>query len=147
MRTLYLRTLNRLNVFRTSNRIRNFCVYSHLFANKCVLTCNYSFLSVTIRFCTYLFVFVHNYSRHLNTEPSGIRTAIPRTLFVSGFRMVLATILFFNIRKPDKNITNRQAWANSGLQSSNRLNAYFVFAYFELFKCVSYFEPYTQFLR
>jgi hypothetical protein len=42
------------------------------------------------------------YSEPPNTGLSGIQMVIFRTVFKSGFQMVLAYILFFTIRKPDK---------------------------------------------
>jgi hypothetical protein len=61
---------------------------------------------------------IHTYSKHPNTEPSGIRMVIPRTQFVSCFRMASQTVLlikqifyscqnglgYFTIRKPDKKV-------------------------------------------
>jgi hypothetical protein len=42
------------------------------------------------------------YNELPNTGLSGIRMVIFRTVFKSGFQMVLAAILFFTILKPDK---------------------------------------------
>jgi hypothetical protein len=50
------------------------------------------------------------YRIHSNAGSSGFRMAISRTLFGSGFRMVLAAILLKNIRKPDFFVRFSNGW-------------------------------------
>jgi hypothetical protein len=50
------------------------------------------------------------YSEPTNTGPSGIRMVIFRTLFVSGFRMALAAILFFPFENRTKKSGFRMVW-------------------------------------
>jgi hypothetical protein len=66
---------------------------------------------------------IFNYSEPPSTRPSGIQMVIFWTLFVSGFRMVLAVNLFFTIQKPDKKSGFRmvepfESWTEVFLSSS-----------------------------